>query len=800
MQLTVAELVLLLKTKGAEQTKKELSGVASALKGIGVTLSVAFILRGLQQLAKGAFNFGMEMSAVEAQTNRAYNALFNLLGPQALGLMDDLRSVTQGAISDMQLLATANQFVSMGLASTAAGITDIAHVVTQLELMTNRHASLSAAMQDFAMLIANQSVRRFDQFGLSVDHVRARMDELRQTMPGVATQTLFLTATMEEAQSVLDKLGDQTVSAGEKMDATWKNVTRSFQTWLATTIAGKVWIDYWTQGIDEMTRATQKYNDSLQISLALNEFDNAMSAIGDSSLFASSAVEAGAAQLQSLRDRVAAGTLGIDELREAIIALGQYMYRVTNDESFKKFFNVGQITADLAGTGEEFIAAQEKYKLSLMDTGQKLDHYLVILQQYPQETLEWYETMLKIGPIADQLTQGSASLADAQFEYNLLLVDSETQLQMLRERLNEINAESEEGIVLQTRILQSRQAINAEDERNKQAWLESSLARRMFQMTDVEQLRYWQNEMRLAGYGNKRFEDAYLEALRLEASASEQYGNQITKNLGDIRSAVESLLQPTEVTGIDWDQTRLGTYSDKWDEYVRRLRSAATDSNSAWKSMIPIEIMQKGADAVKAWMAETERAFYAGRMPEQINWAGFDEAYAAYMAGKADRELLIQTAMARVGGGRADVMQALGITSDMLGSSAALAESMAASAGGIADLTDNMPSLNDAILLATQYLQDWGVALWATMGLGPPLPGYQHGTNYTPGGLSWVGENGKELLRLPTGSQVYTQSQAATIMGGISINVTVQSGGNAYMQGMEAGRGILQELRARGIA
>jgi hypothetical protein len=65
-----------------------------------------------------------------------------------------------------------------------------------------------------------------------------------------------------------------------------------------------------------------------------------------------------------------------------------------------------------------------------------------------------------------------------------------------------------------------------------------------------------------------------------------------------------------------------------------------------------------------------------------------------------------------------------------------------------------------------------GVALGAVMGglaatlFNSLVPGFANGTNFAPGGLSLVGERGPELVNLPRGSQVFTNSQSQGMMGG----------------------------------
>jgi hypothetical protein len=51
-------------------------------------------------------------------------------------------------------------------------------------------------------------------------------------------------------------------------------------------------------------------------------------------------------------------------------------------------------------------------------------------------------------------------------------------------------------------------------------------------------------------------------------------------------------------------------------------------------------------------------------------------------------------------------------------------------------------------------------------------PGFAEGTDYAPGGLAWVGENGKELVNLPRGSQVIPNDIVRSGMGSISAAMT----------------------------
>jgi hypothetical protein len=56
------------------------------------------------------------------------------------------------------------------------------------------------------------------------------------------------------------------------------------------------------------------------------------------------------------------------------------------------------------------------------------------------------------------------------------------------------------------------------------------------------------------------------------------------------------------------------------------------------------------------------------------------------------------------------------------------------------------------------------------------IPGFATGTNFAPGGLALVGEQGPELIDLPRGSQVHTAKESAKMMspGGATYQITIQ--------------------------
>lgn len=70
------------------------------------------------------------------------------------------------------------------------------------------------------------------------------------------------------------------------------------------------------------------------------------------------------------------------------------------------------------------------------------------------------------------------------------------------------------------------------------------------------------------------------------------------------------------------------------------------------------------------------------------------------------------------------------------------------------------------------------------------IPGFADGTNFAPGGAAWVGENGKELVNLPRGSQVIPNAVATGRgSGGVVVNLIEDASRAGQTQKRDNGSG-----------
>jgi len=144
-------------------------------------------------------------------------------------------------------------------------------------------------------------------------------------------------------------------------------------------------------------------------------------------------------------------------------------------------------------------------------------------------------------------------------------------------------------------------------------------------------------------------EAAARKASGAASSAASKAQREAEQHAREYRSLIESVLQPTQVTGADVSATEHGAYQEKWDEEMRRLRA------------------QK--DVPYYQVAETERKFYSGQLLDQVNWDAVIADVARKQQEGAGRENLINEAMRRVeeagiAANYADVAAALGIRDD----------------------------------------------------------------------------------------------------------------------------------------
>lgn len=197
-----------------------LGGLASAAAGLaaGAAAGVGAVGMAIGKLALDA--------APVDQVRQTFEALSKSIGETAETMLADLRAATNGMVNDADLMLSANRFMSMGLAESAEEAAGLAEMATRLG--TAMGGTATQSMEDFALMLANQSIPRLDSFGISSGRVRARIDELMASTEGLTREQAFMQAVSEEGAVALERLGSAGATGAnvslEQLKATFENL------------------------------------------------------------------------------------------------------------------------------------------------------------------------------------------------------------------------------------------------------------------------------------------------------------------------------------------------------------------------------------------------------------------------------------------------------------------------------------------------------------------------------------------------------------------------------------------------
>lgn len=188
-------------TKDFDDASKKSGGGVDNLTSSINTMAGAFILtQGLNMVG--------EMIEIGQAANAADRTFVSLSGgvTQAANNMQLLRDATRGTVDDMSLQQGASKMFAMQLANTGEEAARMANVAVTLGRAMGTEAA--PAMENFSLMLANQSLLRLDTYGISSAAVRERMKELAAEFPNLDKQARFTTATMEIAEQSIGRLGD----------------------------------------------------------------------------------------------------------------------------------------------------------------------------------------------------------------------------------------------------------------------------------------------------------------------------------------------------------------------------------------------------------------------------------------------------------------------------------------------------------------------------------------------------------------------------------------------------------------
>lgn len=168
--------------------------------------------------------------------NRSKDALVGYAGSanQAQLAIEAAQRATNFSITEFEAATNASRLYSMGLVDNAAEVEKLTKLATTLGGALGKEAG--PALEEFSLLLANQSIQRLDTFGISSAEVRARMAELAVETGNTDREFLFMTATLEIAERQMNALSEAGFTATDnvsRLKAVARQAKEEFMGWLA---------------------------------------------------------------------------------------------------------------------------------------------------------------------------------------------------------------------------------------------------------------------------------------------------------------------------------------------------------------------------------------------------------------------------------------------------------------------------------------------------------------------------------------------------------------------------------------
>jgi hypothetical protein len=202
---------------GLGRINKAAQLVSGGLGGLAAGLGVA----GLATLAAGAARAAVDLGNLgqQVEKQRKYFEAYSGGAAQATANLAAMDRAVGSAASESDKLTAANKFLAMELATNAGELERVAKMAVLLGGDTRRAGE---AMQEFALMMANQSIERLDTFGISSGKVRQRIEELQAATQNMSREAAFMQAVLEiggQKMAQLEAAGVKATTAADNLTA-----------------------------------------------------------------------------------------------------------------------------------------------------------------------------------------------------------------------------------------------------------------------------------------------------------------------------------------------------------------------------------------------------------------------------------------------------------------------------------------------------------------------------------------------------------------------------------------------------
>ncbi len=150
------------------------------------------------------------------------------------------------SLAESEKMAAVSRLMGMGLAENAE---KAAYLSKMAVMLGGETRTAGEAIDEFSLLLANQSVLRLDTFGISGARVRSRMEELQASVKGMSREAAFMAAVMETGAAkmgALEAAGVKSTTAANDLATAWKNLREEIGKKLAVPVSD---LERWLAGV-----------------------------------------------------------------------------------------------------------------------------------------------------------------------------------------------------------------------------------------------------------------------------------------------------------------------------------------------------------------------------------------------------------------------------------------------------------------------------------------------------------------------------------------------------------------------
>jgi len=184
-----------------------LGGIAAGVATGGLALAAAAIVAvGAAAVTAAIGVTGLALAAADVEATRGtYWELTEDLGGYEHA-MEQARLATRGMVDEQTLMEGSNKLLGMGIADTDEELYAHLEIATQLG---TAYGDSEGALDNWTLMMANQSIQRLDSFGISSSAVRERMAELQTINEEMSKEDAWNIAVMEQAAVAMERVGEQ---------------------------------------------------------------------------------------------------------------------------------------------------------------------------------------------------------------------------------------------------------------------------------------------------------------------------------------------------------------------------------------------------------------------------------------------------------------------------------------------------------------------------------------------------------------------------------------------------------------